>query len=340
MPSNQPPSISISFRDTFDAIGLTMATIDIGNGIDPWRRQSHEGKIKEINHPLSKERTVPPSKINGVNTGDKKSLWHYFHVNILMPGLDRLADYRNIDQLRRITLSHEEAEAFIHEFPTVCAHIQQHTEFKDEINNFDPSSLPENPEDLSEEDKAFLTNEIEHGHNHLYGRLLQIHYAHKFRSYSEYGLPEETGNYFKGGKKDIVERTIKYAQERVHKCPLISQETGEVLNPIPLGDLIAYYAWLNNIYTVEMITPEYTGAATIAARKLCSLLDFTADTTDLDLRMIDVPHKVAQKLQKDKSLLERINAMTDFLTKHQPQETVDTGVLSRIKSTLRLIAQP
>lgn len=336
-PVNQ--STTISFKDIFHAIALTMRTIEEGNGVNPWREENHTKLIMNVNHPLAKERTVPPSKANGLNTGSKNNLWHCFHVNIMMSGLEQLSSYSAIPELQGITLSHDNARDFVHQLDAVIAHIKQRKEFEVEINSFDSETLPEDPSQLSSRDQYLLNNEIKRTSNHLYGRLLQIHYAHKNQAYEAYSLPKETGGYFKGGKDNIIERTIKYARNRIPECPLASTN-GEVPDQIPISKIISYYGWVNNIYTVEMITPQYTGAASQAAQKLCALLDYVKQETGLDLRNITVPQNVVEKIQENDNLLSRIEAMESFLTQSSPEEPLDLTPLARIKSALYPNAHP
>lgn len=332
-------STTISFRDIFHAIALTMRTIEEGNGINAWRLDTHKKGIIDPAHPLATERTVPPSKADGDNTGKKHNLWHYFHVSIMMPGLEQLSGYSALPELQNITLSHDKARDFVHQMDAVITHIKQYKEFETEINSFNPDTLPEDPSQLSSRDQELLQSEITRNTNHLYGRLLQIHYAHKDQAYKAYGLPKETGNYFKGGKYDIVERTVKYASNRIPQCPLRSQE-GNVPDQIPLSTIMAYYGWVNNIYTVEMITPQYTGAASQAAQKLCALLDYTEQETELNLRNITVPQKVLEKIKKNDDLLSRIEAMESFLTQSSSEEPLDLAPLARIKSAFYPNAHP
>lgn len=307
--------MEIPLRTVFNAISLTMLLIEHGRGVNAWRQQTKKGLLPP-DHILRDEGTAPPSKPEGVHTGEKGNIWHSLHMVILIPALHRLKDHSDNDKLKGRFLTPEKTREYIGHFDVLKAHIQQHHEHRETIIELQNYDFPDDPDDLPPNLKAFLDGErnnggnVENNANHLIGRIIQAYYAHKTGDYPGFGLPPEAKAYFESkGGLDLFQRTLIYARDWVSKCPLDKDSTS-------LADALKFYSWLANPAVVEMITPKFTGAASAAGEKLSNLVDFIHEETDIDLRQIVLTPTAAQQLRKNPTLLERIKAMEEFFRRY------------------------
>ena len=300
---------AVPLKDVFGVLHLTMGLIEHGVGIDPWRMRAKPGLLPE-RHPLREEGTFPTSKPNGINTGDESGLWNNFHMRMMIPALMRLSkSVEEVSPLSKIELTEEEAVTYLHRYEEVSGHVQQWEEDRDLIEGLE---YPEDPNDLPDDLKILLLDEIENKHNHLASRLLQACYAEFSGDYIWYGLPAQTKRYFKGGD-DVFTRTREYVFEEIEQCPLNTD------GPVNAQRALRYYSWLAQPRVVEMTTPEFSGAAMTASFRLTAFLDFLYRKTDgeVDLRQAQIRGKYVDELKTDPSFQARLAAMEDFFHEHR-----------------------
>lgn len=300
--------IHIPLRTVFNVLGLTMQLIEHGVGVNAWRVQVRPGFLPP-NHPLRSEGTFPPSKPKGIHIGDENSLWHNFHMVVMLPAIKKLREATKTEALKSISIEAEQVQNYVGHYDAIHAHVAQYSEWKEVLHHIQ-DYLPDDPDNLVEPYKSMLTDEVERGTNHLVGRVLQAYYATKTVDYTRFGFPPDTEHYFTGGSKTLFDRTLHYAIENVPRCPV--QETGE--RKITAAQAIDFYVWLGNPAVVEMVTPKFLGAASAAGDRLSNLLDFIHLETggQIDLRDAEISERVATKLRGNQALLKRIDMMEGF----------------------------
>lgn len=324
----------IPLRVIFNTVAAVMDIIHAVGRVNEWRQEIQEPTSyiidADIYDILKDERTSPPSKKTGHNAGDKNTLWHHTHMALLIPAIRTLQDKVKEQKLRDETIFRADARLFIPNLDDIERHIIQRQSYKEKIEQFDPKALPDDYMDLPDEDLALLTDVMASPpSNHLYGRLLQAHYAEELNSFQIFGLPAEARYYFEGGKRSILERTLMYAQNRVNRCPLAS-DCGTVPDQIPMSNMILYYIWLADPAVVEMITPRYTGAAKGASNALWSLLEHVYKKTGIDLRDVTVNAHALNQLRSAEGLHDRFNAALKFLERNKHPYHQDVTALTNL----------
>jgi hypothetical protein len=108
--------------------------------------------------------------------------------------------------------------------------------------------------------------------NQLIGRMLQTYYADKRNiPFDRMGLDVRAKAYFKGGK-GAFERTLDYVRE-LSNCPIRPGSDGKA-GEVSASDILSLFStWYLKPSVVEMVTPEYTGAAAEAAERFKLFLD-------------------------------------------------------------------
>lgn len=301
-----------------------MHLIEHGVGVNAWREKVSDGLLPE-DHLLRTEGTKPPSKPHGDNTGQSKGLWFYLHMTMLLPALEKLRAARTNPTLQTIPLTPTERTRLVGHYDTVKTHMQQfmmHYSFLFSV----PDNLPDHEDDLEESYRTLLQNEIAGNDNHLVGRVLQAYYATRANigiecpkaraeNYVRYGLPRQTDRYFKGGRKNLFDRTHDYAIKHLPNSPFSTAiNFFAAYNHFTLADAAGFYVWLSNKYVVEMITPEFLGAASEAGERLADMLDYIYDTTggQIDYRFYDVPDHIVARILERSDFVERLDLMAEF----------------------------
>lgn len=295
--------MKISIRTLASALDTQTEVIRLATAIDEWRQDTGAPNLLDIDPSLVAERPSPPSKFNGMNTGDYNSVWRMLHFDMLMPALEQMVDKAEKDD-RMSRLIIDSTSAPKHSFiDAILNHAEQLKTLPEKIGNI-VRNLPENSKDLPKDLQKFLDGERkEMPENNVLGRVIQAHYAVKTGDYTAYGMPEEAEAYLEGGKKDLSSRTQGYFGKMFLECPLLDSD-GDVLDQISANDLLKTYMWLSKPAVVEMVRPNLQGAASLVAADLVMFLDELRDY-GIDITEFDVPEHTFERLHSDDDLLHR-----------------------------------
>jgi hypothetical protein len=176
-----------------------------------------------------------------------------------------------------------------------------------------------------------------HSGNDLTGRLLQAYYADKRDvPFTQMGLDPRAKAYF--GEKGIFERTLGYFQE-LSNCPLRVEDNGAVKSITAADTLALYTSWYRKASIVEMVTPQFTGAAAAAANQFKDFLTAVKAKTQGRLDLVDaIEADSLPRLQQDNDLLRRIGRLAMAMDAHGnapgARLEMDSGVLLKFAKTL------
>jgi hypothetical protein len=324
--------MQIALRDIFNVVSLTMVFIEHGVGINAWRQRVSDGLLPS-DHPLRTERTNPPTKQGGIEVGNENTIWHNIHNEMMLPALKQLKHRVEGDgAISNIPISIESLDR--HE--AVLGHIRDWRDNQSYIHDLSIEEIPENRDKLSDKQEELLEDEINNARNNLIGRILQARYAELSGEYELYGLPPDTGKYFKGSGLGLTERTLRYARELVPKCPLINID--EKGSEIALGTALEYYFWMSQPYVLEMLSADFTGAALGASQKIADLLGVVYEDSgyQIDLRDVIVSTEIIEKLHERK-IPYKLREMEMFFDLNKARPTIP-NVLGEMDS-LRILRQ-
>ncbi|MEM8833460.1 MAG: hypothetical protein AAGB32_02855 [Pseudomonadota bacterium] len=302
--------MQISFRQAFAALSTQTAIAQSLAGVDSYRRPLPAGHDFGCPVPAS-ERVSPLSKLRHTFSGDEDSVWHTLHFKLINPAIWDLSRRAKEAKLSDLKFNHEEASKYIRAFPDLRAHLQQLHVWR---NRTEPilENLREDPEMLSPELASLLAAEIpEVPANHIVGRLLQTYYAVQTGDFARFGIPVESENYFdeEGAEErnNMHVRMRAYVLEELQKCPLPTDDKGQIVDEISGMDILEFYRWLASTRVVEFVLPDFQGAAEVVANDLVAFLDDISDT--IDLRSFTVREKMQKELRADEDLLRRVGMM-------------------------------
>ncbi len=302
----------ITLEEIFAALRTVTNAIPNIAGIDFWRQEMEDPRLRLIDPELATELTAPPSKLQGQFTGTKATIWHRLHFNLMMPALQTTIErvLKN-NVLRTMPITDTQAMYFFAQLKAVKQHIRHYKEYESLIGDLKSGdyTLPDDPEDLPHDLQALLQNEVEHTDNHLIGRILQTHYAQRAKESMDFNIGPHVIAYYTGGKRNLAQRMSRYVFEALPACPLFDRPDKQLYAP----DLFHLYTWLSHHSVVEMISPDFKGAAYEASTRVLELINSIYNSKDIDLRTPDIERKSLEALYEDKDLLRRWGRMAWIL---------------------------
>jgi len=304
----------LSYAVLFQALESQTELMQQLKGSDIWREQNGD-QDHEFADIMVSEGVTPPTKSDGVFTGDQNSFWHTLHFKLLVPALVKMSQRLHERGLDDITFDLNEAENFFSPLPDVAAHLKEENRRRHTWPAM-IETLPDDHQDLSADLREALDNEIKDPpDNTLTGRLLQSYYACKTGDFEGYGLPEQIPQYLDGGKFDLFERTKLYAMTYLDLCPLPQNESGGVKESLTATDMLATYGWFAKPYVVEMVKPNMEGAAATVSHEMTNFFDdvFFLSDAEIDLRYFDVPEQVCNDLAQNDEAYDRVVLFADMM---------------------------